>query len=255
MQDQRLFYYLILEFMMGLIEYLTDMKLHKTKIGNKKHTEKHHIIKNKSDRDSLFNHPSQYWHMGVEDDKPINLLEVQPEIPEEEPIDKVFSQEPEDVRPIEPSTESKDQERFEETAKFEEEIDTPKDEPKPEQKQARKSKSTRKSPTKRGNEGKPISKLQTELRKHSDARKKTDLAILDIRKELKDLLLAHHSTIKDLQKQVSQMHRKIATIDSSGKSTRVKTTAKKTTLKKKASSSKKSKKKIGQKKSRKRKSV
>ena len=45
--------------------------------------------------------------MGVEDDKPINLLEVQPEIPEEEPIDKVFSQEPEDVRTIEPSTESK----------------------------------------------------------------------------------------------------------------------------------------------------
>ena len=39
--------------------------------------------------------------MGVEenDHKPINLLEVQPEIPEEEPIEQVFSQEPEDVRP------------------------------------------------------------------------------------------------------------------------------------------------------------
>ena len=100
--------------------------------------------------------------MGVEenDDKPINLLEVQPEIPEQEPIEQVFSQEPEDVRPIEPSTESEDQQRFEETAKFEEEIDTPKVEPKPEQKQARKSKVKRKSPTRGVNEDKPISKLQ-----------------------------------------------------------------------------------------------
>ena len=63
--------------------------------------------------------------MGVEenDDKPINPLEVQPEIPEQEPIEQVFSQEPEDVRTVEPSIESEDQERFEETAKFEEEID------------------------------------------------------------------------------------------------------------------------------------
>ena len=45
---------------------------------------------------------------------------------------------------VEPSTESEDHERFEETAKFEEEVDTPKVEPKPEQKQARKSKSTEK---------------------------------------------------------------------------------------------------------------
>ena len=200
--------------------------------------------------DSLFNQPSHYWHMGVEenDDKPINLLEVQPEIPEEEPIEQVFSQEPEDVRTVEPSTESEDQERFEETAKFEEEIDTPKVEPKPEQKQARKSKVTRKSPTRGVNEDKPISKLHDELRKHSDARKKAEREILDIRKELKDLLLVHHATIKDLQKQVAQMHRKIATIDSSKKSTRVKTTAKKTTRNKKTSSSKKSKKKSSQKK-------
>ncbi len=62
--------------------------------------------------------------MGVEenDDKPINLLEVQPEIPEE-PIEKVFSQEPEDGAKVEPSIESEDQERFEETAKFEESLD------------------------------------------------------------------------------------------------------------------------------------
>jgi hypothetical protein len=182
--------------------------------------------------------------MGVEenDDRPINLLEVQPEIPDQEPIEQVFSQESEDAKSLEPSTESEDQEKFEETAKFEEDIDTPKVEPKLEQKQTRKSKVRRKSPTRGMNEGKPISKLQDELRKHSDARKNAEREILDIRKELKDLLLVHHATIKDLQKQVSQMHRKIATIDTSKKSTRVKTNAKKT------SGSKKTKKKIGQKK-------
>ena len=186
--------------------------------------------------------------MGVEEnnDGAINPPEVQPEIPEQEPIEQVFSQEPEDVRPIEPSTESEDQQRFEETARFEEEIDTPK----VEKKQVRKTKVTRKRPTSGVNEDKPISKLHDELRKHSDARKKAERDILDIRKELKDLLLSHHATIKDLQKQVAQMHRKIATIDSSRKSTRVKTTAKKTTLKKKASS-KKQIKKSGQKKGRK----
>ena len=102
------------------------------------------------------------------------------------------------------------------------------------------------------NEDKPISKLHDELRKHSDARKKAEREILDIRKELKDVLLVHHATIKDLQKQVAQMHRKIATIDSSRKSTKVKTTAKKTTRNKKTSSSRKSKMKSSQKKSRKR---
>jgi hypothetical protein len=166
--------------------------------------------------------------MGVveNDDKPINLLEVQSEIPEEEPIEQVFSQEPEDVRTGEPSIESEDQERFDETARFGEEIETSKAEPKTQLKKARKV--IRKRPTKSVNEGKPISKLHSELRKHSDARKRTDLAILDIRKELKDLLLVHHATIRDLKKQVLQMHRKIATIDSSKKSARVKTTAKKT---------------------------
>ena len=78
------------------------------------------------------------------DDKPINLLEVQPETPEAEPMKQVFSQEPEDVKTVEPSIESEDQERFEETAKFEEDIDTSKVEPKPERKQARKLKVARK---------------------------------------------------------------------------------------------------------------
>jgi len=96
--------------------------------------------------------------------------------------------------------------------------------------------------------------LHDELRKHSDARKKAEREILDIKKELKDLLLAHHATIKDLQKQVAQMHRKIATIDNSRKSPKVKTSAKKTSTAKKISSNKKSKK-SSQKKNRKRQSV
>ena len=114
------------------------------------------------------------------------------------------------------------------------------------QKQARKSKI--RSPTRDKSQDKPLSQLHDELRKHSDARKKAEREILDIRKELKNLLLVHHATIKNLQKQVAQMHRKIATIDSSKKSARVKTTAKKTIRNKKTSSSKKSKKKSGQKK-------
>ena len=198
----------------------------------------------------FFNQSSHHYLMGFQEnyDKTINLLEVQSEVIEEEPIEQVFSQEPEDVRTVEPSTESEDQERFEETAKFEEEIDIPKVELKPEQKQTRKTKVTRKSSASGVNEDKPISKLHDELKKHTDARKKAERQILDIRKELKDLLLSHHATIKDLQIQVAKMHRKIATIDSSKKSARVKTIAKKTTPKKKTSSSKQSKKKSNQKK-------
>lgn len=87
--------------------------------------------------------------------------------------------------------------------------------------------------------------------------KKAEREILDVRKELKDLLLAHHATIKDLQKQMAQMGRKIATIDSSRKSTKSKISGKKTaSIKKigrnKKTSSKKSRKKSGQKNSRKR---
>jgi hypothetical protein len=186
--------------------------------------------------------------MGVQEneDESVNLLEVQHEVTEEEPIEQVFSQEAEDISTVEQSIESEDQERFEETARFED-IAAPQVEPKPELKKARKV--TRKSPTKSVNEGKPISKLQTELRKHSDARKKTDLAIINIRRELKDLLLAHHSTIRDLQKQMAQMGRKISTLEKFGKSTKVKTSGMKTSSKKK--SIKKSRK-NNQKKSRKR---
>src|SRR6476660_1450838 len=105
--------------------------------------------------------------MGVEenDDKTINLLDVQTDLAEEEPIEQVFSQEPEEIKSVEPSTESEDQERFEETAKFEEEIDTPKVEAKLVQKQTRKSNVTRKRDTSGVNQNKPVSKLHEELRK------------------------------------------------------------------------------------------
>ena len=59
-----------------------------------------------------------------------------------------------------------------------------------------------------------LSKLHNELRKHSDARKKTDLAIKDIEKQLKSLLLAHHSAIRDLRKEVTQLRKSLATAKS-----------------------------------------
>ncbi|HEX9317449.1 MAG TPA: hypothetical protein VF884_00780 [Nitrososphaeraceae archaeon] len=38
------------------------------------------------------------------------------------------------------------------------------------------------------------------------------MAVKDIEKQLKALLLAHHATIKDLKKQVTQMNRKLAIV-------------------------------------------
>jgi hypothetical protein len=74
-----------------------------------------------------------------------------------------------------------DDERFEEIV---ESVDFPKiQESKPQQEKAIKSK-VRKIP-KNESKDKPISKLHDELRKHSDARKKTDLTILNIRRELR----------------------------------------------------------------------
>ena len=184
------------------------------------------------------------------DVEPKLTVKLRSEITEPEPFEYTV------LEPAKPIVEPEDEEeRFEETM---ESTDIQKvQESKPQRQKARKSKVTRKSPARFESKDKPISQFHDELRKHSDARKKAELEILDIRKELKDLLLVHHATIKDLQKQVAQMHRKIATIDSSRKPTRGKTTSKKkvsgkkTTYNKKTSS-RKSKKKSGQKKSRKR---
>jgi hypothetical protein len=174
--------------------------------------------------------------------EPFEYSILKPAEPLIEPDDEesMIGLEPEQIT-IKPEDE---EETFEETM---ESVDIPKvQERKPQREKARSKVMT--SPT----EPKSISRLHSELRKHSDARKKIDSAILDIQKELKDLLLIHHATIKDLQKQVTQMHRKIVTIENSRKSRKLKISGKKTSTGKKTSSNKKSKKKISQKKSKKR---
>jgi hypothetical protein len=169
--------------------------------------------------------------MGLQenDDESVNFLEVQHEIGEEEPIEQVFSQEAEDISTIEPSIESEVQE---------EEIEAPKVEPKPVRDKVRKLKTTRNTP----NKSESISQIEDELRKHSNARNKIDFAFLNIRQGLMDLKLVYQVTIKDLQKQVSQIQRKLATIEKSRKSTKIKASVKK------KSSNTKSKKKNSQKK-------
>ncbi len=150
--------------------------------------------------------------------------EIGSEITEGEPID--FN-----VRVLEPTEPvlEPDQERFEETMDT---TDTTKVQEWKPQRQEKTMKEKRKRPGTTEPKSRSISKLHKELRKHSDARRKTELAVKDIEKQLKDLLLSHHSAIKDLQKQVNNMHRRIATIEPR-KSTRSKTTAKKTTASKK----------------------
>jgi hypothetical protein len=69
-----------------------------------------------------------------------------------------------------------------------------------------------------------ISKFRSELRRHSNARRRTDLAIQGIQRQLKDLLPVHHTTIRDLQKQVTQLQRKMVTLDGSKKSSTSKKT-------------------------------
>jgi len=69
-------------------------------------------------------------------------------------------------------------------------------------------------------DSKSLSRLHTELRKHSSARKKTDLAIKDIEKQLKSLLLAHHSAIRDLKKEVTQLRKSIAAAESKKKTSK-----------------------------------
>ena len=157
--------------------------------------------------------------------EPFEYSILKPAEPLIEPDDEesTIGLEPEQIT-IEPEDE---EETFEETM---ESVDIPKvQDRKPQREKARKSK-VMTSPT----EPKSISRLHSELRKHSDARKKIDSAILDIRKELKDLLLIHHATIKDLQKQMTQMHRKIVTIENSRKSTKLKISGKKTSSNKKS---------------------
>jgi ribosomal protein S13 len=177
----------------------------------------------------------------IDDNEPVPKLttKLRSEIMPPEPFEYTV------LKPAEPIVETENKEETDEEETFEEtmeSVDIPKvQERKPQREKTRNSKIMT-SPS----EPKSISRLHVELRKNSDARKKTDSAILDIRKELKDLLLIHHATIKDLQKQMTQMRRKIVTIENSRKSTKLKISGKKT------SSNKKSKKKTNLKKNKKR---
>ena len=96
------------------------------------------------------------------DDKSVNLLQVQHEVAEEEPIEQVFSQEDEDINMVEPSIESEVQQGFGETAKFEQETETPKVEPIPVPDKVRKLKATRNTPNK---SDKSISRIQDGAKK------------------------------------------------------------------------------------------
>jgi hypothetical protein len=173
--------------------------------------------------------------MSSDDNEPASLTEeMGSEVTEEEPIDDLVNPldtvSPQDVQTeyeeTRPIVEQEDS-TFIETAKVERMKPTPE--------RARKAKRKRSSATE--SESKSLSKLHSELRKHSDARKKTDLAVKDIEKQLKALLRAHHSAIKDLKKQVTQMRTKLATIES--KKSIAKKGARKTTSKKSKRTTKK----------------
>ncbi len=150
--------------------------------------------------------------MSSDDNEPAKLTEeMKSEVTEEEPIydlvkpvntvsPEVVQTEYEESKPHAEPVES----TYIETAKVEE--------LKPAQEKTRKSKRKGGSSAEIGS--KSLSKLHSELRKHSDARKKTDLAVRDIEKQLKALLLANHSAIKDLKKQVTQIRTKLTTIES-----------------------------------------
>ncbi len=147
--------------------------------------------------------------MASDDSEPAKLTEeMKSEGTEEEPIDNMVKPvdtvspedvqtEYEEVKPVEDTT-------YIETAKVERMRPVPE--------RLRKTKRKRSNATE--SESKSLSKLHGELRKHSDARRKTDLAVKDVEKQLKALLLAHHAAIKDLKKQVNGMHRKLVTVES-----------------------------------------
>jgi len=174
----------------------------------------------------------------TEDNEPASLTEEMGSEITEEPVDDFVNPldtvSPESVQTeyeeTRPDLEPEDT-TFIETAKVERMKPTPE--------KIRKTKRKRSNAIK--SESKSLSKLHSELRKHSDARKKTDLAVKDIEKQLKALLLAHHSAIRDLKKQATQMNSKLATfepIKSASKATVGKMTSKKS---KKKTSQRKSK--------------
>jgi hypothetical protein len=185
--------------------------------------------------------------MGTEENEnePANLIDgplSSPEDAEEEPMERVMASEASDTGIIESSepttTESEDQDRLEETAKFEEEIEQP----------SKKQKALRKKSAKP--ESKLLSNLQEEMKRYSNIGKNTDLTIRDIQRKIKDLdrktNTKHNQIVRDLQRRVKELQRKIDRIDRSLRSTNRKQAARKVV------SGRKGKDKISKKKSRKR---
>ena len=148
------------------------------------------------------------------EDKALSIAdEPQLEVAQEEPIEQVMTQETIDTgsaESSEPMVETEDQDRFEETAKFEEEIER-----KP---SISKRKSTRKV-TK--SNSKSISDLRDKLRRWSDAGKRTDLAIREIHRKINELdkrvSKKHHEVIRKFQAQVKELQKKIDRIERSSK--------------------------------------
>lgn len=175
--------------------------------------------------------------MALDDNEPAKLTEkMRAEIANEEPIDDMVKPMNDVISPnnlereYEDTTTEPQETTYIETAKAEERKQAPE--------------KTRKAKRNESDKGeKSLSKLHSEIRKHSDAKRKTDMAIKDIEKQLKGLLLAHHSTIRDLKKDIAKLRREVAAAESRKKAT--KTVTRKT-------NTKKSKKKTSKKKSRKR---
>lgn len=131
---------------------------------------------------------------------------------EEEPIEQVMSQETTESESV-PSTEAEDRERFEETAKFEEEI-----EPKTTGNRRKTNKKVRRP------DSILMANLESKLKKYADAGKKTDLTIKDIQRQIRDLdkrtNTKHYQIVRDLQTQVRELQRQIGKIGKSTRSTK-----------------------------------
>jgi hypothetical protein len=172
--------------------------------------------------------------MGTEENenKAVSLTDEPSEVTQEEPIEQVMTQETTidtgTAESSEPIVESEDRDRFEETAKFEEEIER-----KPKR-------NTAKKVSKPNSE--LISNLHDKLRRYSDASKKTDMTIRDIQQKIKDVdkrtSTKLHQIVRDLQTQVKQLRAKIDKIERSLRSKSA-TSIKKTSNKRNKKSTKK----------------
>jgi hypothetical protein len=170
--------------------------------------------------------------MALDDNEPAKLTEkMRTEISNEEPIDDM-------VKPlndvISPDNLRQDYEESTSVPESQETryIETAKEERKQEPEKTSKGKKKESDITE-----KSLSKLHSDLRTHSDARRKTDLAIKDIEKQLKGLLLTHHSAIKDLKKEVAKLRREVAVAGS--RKNAIKTRTKKSETRKSKNASKK----------------